>query len=107
MTAPAKLTSTFPPPTKRWRKWFRSRLRVHCPAGHHIPNDYRIRGHGEKRCDHWIPGDRRECGRWVYLQMMPGGGATAIEVSLDDLKAMENMETQTEIFDYLDIGPSD
>lgn len=68
----------------------------------------RIPESGFIRCSHWLAGERRECGRWVFLYAVRGGRNVVAEVSLDDLKAMEALSTPAEMIEYLGIfeGPT-
>lgn len=72
-------------------------------GGHHIPFTFRIPEHGFIRCAHRIGADRIECGRWIYLCAMRGGGVIVAEVHLSELKYVESLQTPTEVLDHLGV----
>lgn len=109
------MTATAEPPSTniigpivggRWWSWLRQR-RIFCydpkHGGHHIPATFRIPEHGFIRCDKWLGDEKRECGRWVYLCAMRGGGVIAAEVHLSELKYVETLQTPTEVLDHLGV----
>lgn len=80
--------------------------KVYCgprAVGHHIPNTFEINDTGFVRCHHWINQERRECGRWVFLMHIRGGGNIVAEVTLDEKASMRNLATPAEMLDYLGI----
>ena len=98
MTAPA-LQPDQPPPLRWWR-YVRAR-RIHCPAGHHIPHTFHVRESGAVRCQHRTKGI--DCGRWVFLLPFRGGSVITAEVTLAELAEMEDLQTPTEVLDFLGI----
>ncbi|MGK2934343.1 MAG: hypothetical protein ACSLFE_03760 [Gemmatimonadaceae bacterium] len=90
----------------RWWSWLRQH-RIFCydrkQGGHHMPANAVIPEHGFIRCNHWIVKEKRECGRWVYLINMRGGGVIAVEVHLSELRHIETLQTPTEILDHLGV----
>jgi hypothetical protein len=84
----------------RWKDYiFGGRLR--CPCNHSFPTKVEINDTGFIRCDHWIASERRECGRWIFLLAVRGGGAIVAEVTLDDKAAMRKLSTPAQMLDYL------
>lgn len=101
MSAPA-----FKVPARWWR--YAKRRRITCPAGHHIPEDQNIPEHGFVRCKHWCTDGRsrgHECGHWVFILAIRGGGTIIAQVELNEMRAMEDLSTPTAMLDYLGIFP--
>lgn len=90
------------PQQPRWWK-FVKRRRLACPHGHHIPATVRIPESGFIRCAHWIDGEKRECGRWVFVYAIRGGRAVVAEVELAEQDEMEDLATPAEMIDFLGI----
>lgn len=57
--------------------------------------------HGFARCEEWLKAERRSCGRWVYVFAIRGGGCIVTEVSLDEKRHVEQIQTPGEILEYL------
>lgn len=96
MTAPA------PKPAPRWWQYVRAG-RLFCPVGHHIPNTFGVSEAGYVRCNHWIDAERRECGLWIFLFNVRGGGIVTAAVSLVEKDAMSHLTTPAELIEYLGI----
>lgn len=88
----------------RWWRWVRGR-RVSCPVGHVIPVRAEINDTGFIRCDHRSRDGVGECGRWVFLLAVRGGGAIVAEVALDEKAKMRQLSTPSEMLEYLNIFP--
>ena len=97
----------------RWWQYVRAN-RIRCPAGHHVPNTFSVTEAGFVRCAHIInrhdrvrrddtPVATLECGLWVFLLAIRGGGVVSVAVSLDDKRAMAELTTPAELLDYLGI----
>ena len=99
MTVPAVV------PPARWWAYAEKRQLV-CPVEHHIPEDQRIPEHGFIRCDEWIHQENAECGRWIFLLTIRGGGAIIAEVTLDEMQEMEDLQTPAQMMKYLGVWPS-
>jgi hypothetical protein len=54
-------------------------------------------------CNHWIAAKHRECGIWLFLFAVRGGGVIEVAVSLDDKRAMAHLTTPAELIEYLGI----
>ena len=91
------------PPTRWWR-WIGHR-RLSCPLGHAIPPKAEINDTGFLRCDRWMDGEGSECGRWVFMFAVRGGGAFVAEVTLDEKARMRQLSTPAEMLSYLGIFP--
>ncbi|MFI5229937.1 MAG: hypothetical protein ACHQWU_12770 [Gemmatimonadales bacterium] len=100
--ADSKADPTLSNPPPRWYR-YRRRGAVCCPENHHFPNKQRIPESGFLRCGHWMHAEHRECGRWVFLLAIRGGGSIIAEVHLDELAELETMSTPGEVFEYLGI----
>lgn len=87
--------------SKRWWRLCDSQRRIYCKSGHHIPHTFHARELGCVRCNHWLGAEKRECGNWSYLIVIPGRGIVVCEVSLQDLEAMEKLATPLELVSYL------
>lgn len=92
-------------PSTRWWRWLQNRRRLACPDGHHISDKFRTSETVAVRCDKRF-GRTAECGRWLYVIAIPGGGGIIAEVSLDEIAEMEELADATAILNYLDIFPS-
>jgi hypothetical protein len=96
-----------PEPTARWWKYVRAG-RIFCgpvPGGHHIPNTFKVNESGFVRCDHWMKNEKRECGNWVFLYAIRGGGIVIARVSLEEQRDMDSLSTPDEMITYLGIFP--
>jgi hypothetical protein len=60
-----------------------------------------IREHGFIKCTKQIHGG--DCGLWYFLLAVKGGGCIVAEVTLPEMRQMEDLQTATEMLDYLDI----
>lgn len=110
MTAPA------PKPAPRWWQYVRQG-RIFCPLGHHIPNTFGVTEAGFVRCLHAADTNNRrdvdhrggapqrpvECGLWVFLLNIRGGGIVVAAVSLAEREAMSHLTTPAELIEYLGI----
>lgn len=96
-----------PSPTRRW--WRYAGLRaLTCPHGHHIPMTARINETGFLRCGKWTDRAARgghECGAWVFVLAIRGGGCIIAEVSLDEQDEMAQLQTPDAMLRYLGIFP--
>lgn len=92
-------------PTPRWWRYVKRR-RLICPAGHHIAESATFPEHGFVRCDHRINRGDPDCGLWVYVFAIRGGGIIVAQVELKEKTTMEELATPTAIIDYLDIFPA-
>lgn len=99
MAAPSAIE---PAPRPRWWDFVRHG-RLFCPAHHHIPNTLDVTEAGYIRCHHWIAAERRECGLWIFLYAIRGGGLVVASLSLDEKRAMAHLTTPAEIIEYLGI----
>jgi len=86
----------------RWWRYINVR-QLKCPGGHPIPRTSQINETGFIRCPHWIADERRECGRWVFLFSVRGGGAIVAEVALDEQRTIEELSTPAAMLEYLGI----
>jgi hypothetical protein len=86
----------------RWRAWAWER-RLTCADGHHIPNLANIEETGSLRCSKWIAKEGRECGRWIWVLSVRGGGFLVVDVSLEDLRRLKELSTPSERIAYLNI----
>lgn len=86
----------------RWHKWLWDR-RLTCSAGHHIPSLAVIEESGSLRCSKWSNEEKVECGRWVWILSIRGGGNIVVDVNLEDLKRLKNLSTPAERIAYLGI----
>lgn len=110
------MTVPVPKPPPRWWQYVRPG-RLFCPAGHHIPNTFGVTEAGFIRCAHETDVNHRrdvehgdgprqrpvECGLWVFLLNIRGGGTVVAAVSLDEKRAMEHLSTPAELIEYLGI----
>lgn len=90
---------------KRWWRYL-DRRRIACPLGHHIPEKQVFPESGFIRCQHWINDGRSkgyECGKWIFLFAIRGGGTIVAEVELKEMRQMEEMATPTAMLDFLQI----
>lgn len=97
MTAPAPAN----PP--RWWRYLKKR-RILCPHNHHLPHKFETNESGFVRCCHRMS-KTTECGAWLYLFAIRGGGCIAVEVSLDEMGEMQELDTPTAVLEYLQIFP--
>jgi hypothetical protein len=74
-----------------------------CAAGHPFPNNVRFDSRGSRRCDHWIDAEKRQCGLWIYLIAVEGGGVVVADVTVDELNEIQHLKSGTEIIDFLGI----
>jgi len=88
----------------RWWRWIGHR-RISCPLRHPIPPKAEINDTGFIQCAHWIADEHRECGRWIFLFSVRGGGSVVAEVTLDEKARMRQLTTPSEMLDYLNIFP--
>lgn len=86
----------------RWWQYVRAG-RIFCPVGHHIPNTFDVTEAGYVRCNHWVDADRAECGLWIFLFNVRGGGVVTVAVSLEEKAAMTYLTTPAELIEYLGI----
>jgi hypothetical protein len=86
-------------------RWWRyvHRKQLVCPAGHHYKNSVKFNPTGFIQCPHWIAGEQRECGVWVFAFAIEGGRAIVAEVTEDESSAMEELRTPGAMIDYLGI----
>ncbi|MDP9176693.1 MAG: hypothetical protein M3O61_03335 [Gemmatimonadota bacterium] len=54
-------------------------------------------------CKQWIQAERRECHRWILIVHIRGGGNLVVDVSLEELRDLEQLATPAEMLDYLEI----
>lgn len=98
---PARPTeSARPGRAPRWWRYLRER-RLVCPCGHHVPHNFRVTESGYIRCQKWLGAE--ECGAWVYLFAVRGGGIVAAAVTLEEMRELERLATPAEIIDFLGI----
>lgn len=90
----------------RWWKWLWDR-RLTCADGHHLPSLVAIDESGSIRCNKWVAQEKRECGKWIWVMSIRGGGNLVVDVSLDDLKRLKNLTTPAERIAFLGIFNSD
>lgn len=74
-----------------------------CPYQHHIKNTVKITESGFVQCLHWISGEHRECGLWVFIMPIRGGRAIVAEVTEDDADAMMELQSPGAMLDFLGI----
>jgi hypothetical protein len=96
------VTAPVPKPPARWWQYVEEG-RIFCPAGHHIPNTFDVNESGFKRCGDWIEAEQRECGLWIFLYAIRGGGIVTAGVSLDEKRAMRSLSTPAQMIKYLGI----
>jgi hypothetical protein len=58
---------------------------------------------GTIRCNKWIDREKRECSKWVWIMHFRGGGNLVVDVSLEDIKRLNNMDSATQRIAYLGI----
>lgn len=75
--------------------------RIACPCGHHVPRDFRVTESGLVRCPKW--NGATECGAWLYLFAIRGGGIVVAQVELAEVDRLEQLHTPGEIIDFLGI----
>lgn len=91
--------------TPRWWRYLKRR-RLLCPVGHHLPETANFPESGFIRCQHWINDGRSkgyECGKWIFLFAIRGGGTIVAEVELKEMRQMEELATPTAMLDFLQI----
>lgn len=94
------------PSPRRW--WtYAGRRRVRCPAGHHLPVTWRINETGFIRCNHWIDTQKRECGRWVFLFAVRGGGVFVVEAPLEEHEDIAEIQNPHGMLEYFGIFTPD
>lgn len=101
MTSLAPPGSYTPPPPRWWD--YVEEGRLFCPGHHHIPNTFDVTEAGFVRCHHWVDAERRECGLWVFIMSIRGGGIIVAAVSLDEKRRMKHLSTPAEMIRYLGI----
>jgi hypothetical protein len=89
-------------PTPRWWRYVHRKQLV-CPCGHHFKNSVKFSPTGFVQCAHWLAGEQRECGLWVFAFAIEGGRAIVAEVTEDESSAMEELRTPGAMLDYLGI----
>jgi hypothetical protein len=97
--------SNYSPPAPTPPRWWEyvEEGRIFCPAHHHIPNTFDVTEAGFVRCNQWIQAERRECGHWVFILAIRGGGVVAAAVNLEERRAMKVLSTPAEMIRYLGI----
>jgi hypothetical protein len=105
VTATASARTPEPRP-RRWWRWRKLR-RLQCADNHHFPYTFRIPEGGFIQCKHWIADEKRECAKWVYIAPLRGGMALVVDVHLSELPIVEQMQTASEILEYLGIFDTD
>ena len=103
MSSPAPPRKQAEEPRSRWWSYVRQGRIVCGPDGHHIPNTFHVTEAGFVRCQHHVRHGAQwhDCGRWVFLYAIRGGGVVVAEVSLDEKRAMERLTTPAEMLEYL------
>lgn len=86
----------------RWWKWLNDG-RLCCADSHHLPRVFSIDESGCIRCNKWIEKEKRECSKWLWIMHFKGGGNIIVDVSLEDIKRLNNMDTATQRIAYLGI----
>lgn len=89
-------------PTLRLWRYLKKR-RLACPLGHHFRERAEFPESGFLRCEHYIGAEHRECGLWVFILAIRGGGCIVAEVSLDEKTEMEELVTPAQMIEYLGI----
>lgn len=92
------------PPSRWWQ--FVTEGQLFCgpkPHGHHIKNAFDLTESGFIRCNHWVEAERRECGLWVFAYAVRGGRVVVARVTLDEKRAMKQLQTPAQMIDYLGI----
>ncbi len=74
-----------------------------CAAGHSFPSTFEINETGFGRCSHHIHGENRECGRWIFVYQVRGGGYFIADVTLEEKAVMRKLSTPAEMFEFLGI----
>jgi hypothetical protein len=98
----AALTPKTGKPTARWWRYLKPR-RMTCADGHHFSERARFPESGFLRCEHWIAAEHRECGRWIFIYAIRGGGCVVAEVSMDERDEMDELLTPAQMIEYLGI----
>lgn len=101
MTAHTPYTSATAP---RWWDFVKAG-RLFCPAQHHMPNTFDVTEAGFTQCREWVHDSHRrhECGLWLFLFAIRGGGIVAAAVSPEEKRAMKDLSTPAEMIEYLGI----
>lgn len=86
----------------RWSAFHRDRM-IHCPCGHHIPDYFSVTEAGFVECRKWVKDEKRECGRWVFIYSIRGGGNIVVEVTKTERDEVRKFSTPAEMIDYLGI----
>jgi hypothetical protein len=95
------------PDGKRFWRFVNFR-RVMCPAGHHIKHDFDFNEVGFIPCRHWMGDEKRECGRWIFLFAIRGGGIIEVEVwDMADKDKIKELSTPAQMIEYLGIFAGD
>lgn len=91
------------PARRRWSQFVHFR-RIMCPAGHHLKHDQDFNESGYIRCKHWIASESRECGHWVFVFAVRGGGIVEVELfGPEEKDRLRELSTPTEVLEYLGI----
>lgn len=96
------MTAAPAPLPQRWWRYVR-KGRFFCPLNHHIPKTAEIPEHGFIRCPRHLDRQGTECGRWIFVYAIRGGGCIIAEVQLSEMRDMEELATPAAIFEYLGI----
>ena len=70
-----------------------------------MPNTFDVTEAGFTQCREWVHETQRrhECGRWLFIFAIRGGGIIAAAVSPEEKRAMKNLSTPAEMIRYLGI----
>jgi hypothetical protein len=93
------------PPSPRWWEYVEEG-RIFCPAHHHMPNTFDVTEAGFTQCREWVHDSHRrhECGLWVFVLAIRGGGIIVAAVSPDERRTMRaSLSTPAEMIRYLGI----
>lgn len=86
---------------------FTARPRLRCPANHTMPQTFTIPEFGFVRCQHWLPTQRQDCGKWVFVYQVRGGLFLVAPVSLEEQRELGKLATPAEVLIALGLGWQD
>ncbi len=75
---------------------------LRCAIGHRIAYDYQPTEHGFRRCRTKYGASASQCGAWLYVIVLRGGGAFVSDATLEEVRALSSpLLTPTEILESL------